>query len=383
MITSVKVNGTAVDLNTVAHDVTITVGRRDLSTTYAPSSCRITFYDVVATSYTALVGKTLTVAGTAYQLFGGYITDVRLTVATPTSGARCDIIAAGPSSRLGLLSVASSGYTSTTVSLRCKQIADECTAQDATFLFSDETGTDEGAYTLSAAAPQTESATNALQSVLDQVGGVLYDNPNDSTGTKPTGTIAYYTNDKASPADVTVSAGSVAFAPTFDQSGQIINDVAVTYDTGTITRSSTTSQTLYGKRTRTVSTTINNSTHATDLADEIISRARRPRWSISDVAIIQPTTGSEIGFTRLGGNLIIDSLPTGSPSSSYTGIVQGWEHRVTSGTMRTTFYLADPAEVGLSIAWYKLPSTYKWNTINPDLIWDNALTLADFQTVGI
>jgi len=381
MITGVKIGGTTVDLNTIAHDVTITIGRKDLQTTYAPSSCRITFYDVVASSYTALVGKTLTISGNAYQLFGGYVTDVRLTVATPTSGARCDIIAAGPSSRLGLLDVNTAGYTSTTVALRCKQIADECLAQDASFAFINETGTDEGAYTLSAAAPQTESATSALQGTVDQVGGVIYDNPDYTPS--PTGRIAYYTNDCASVYDHTWSSSLVEFAPTFQQSGQIINTVAVTYDTGTINRSNITSQTLYGKRTRTVGTSINNSTNATDLADEIISRNRRPRWAISDVSIIQSYIGPELLFTRIGGTLTINDLPAGSPTASYTGVVQGWEHRISSGKMRTTFYLADPADVGLSIAWYKLPSTYKWNTINPDLIWDDALTLADFETVGI
>jgi hypothetical protein len=376
MITGVTVGGTAIDLNTVAHDVTITIGRKDLQTTYAPSSCRITFYDVVATSYTALVGKTITVSGNAYQLFGGYVTDVRLTVATPTSGARCDIIAAGPSSRLGLLDVNTSGYTSTTLALRCKQIADECIAQDGSFYFSDETGTDEGAYTLSAVAPQTESATTALQGTVDQVGGVIYDNPYDSTS--PTGRIAYYTNDCNTVAENTWSSSLIEFAPTFEQSGQIINNVAVTYDTGTINRSSTTSQTLYGKRSRTVGTTINNTTEATDLADEIISRTRRPRWANSNVSVIQSYSGPELLYTRIGGSLTINDLPDGSPSSTYTGIVQGWEHRISSGKMRTTFYLADPADVGLTIAWYKLPSTYKWNTVNPALIWDNALTLADF-----
>lgn len=376
MITAVYIGGTSVDLNTIAHDVSITIGRRDLSTTFAPSSCRITFYDVIATSYTALVGKTLQVSGNAFQLFGGYVTDVRLTVATETSGARCDIIAAGPSSRLGLLDVNQSGYAATTVKLRCKQIADECLAQDASFVFVDETGTDEGTYTLSAATAQTTSATTALQNVLEQVDGFLYDNPDYSAS--PTGRIAYYTNDCPSVADASFAANLVEFAPTFDQSGQIINDVTVTYNTGTLNRSNATSQTLYGKRTKTIPTTIDNPTNATDLADEIISRTRRPRWAISNVSVIQSYTGPELGFTRIGGNLTIASLPDGSPTTEYTGVVQGWDHRITSGTMRTTFYLADQAEVGRSIAWYKLPIAYTWDTINPALIWDNALTLADF-----
>ena len=376
MITAVYIGGASVDLNTIAHDVTITIGRKDLQTTYAPSSCRITFYDVVATSYTALVGKTLQVSGDAYQLFGGYVTDVRLTVASETSGARCDIIAAGPSSRLGLLDVNQTGYAATTVALRCKQIADECLAQDASFYFSNETGTDEGAYTLSAEAAQTQSATSALQGTVDQVGGLIYDNPYHLTS--PTGTVAYYTNDCPSVYDNAFAADHTEFAPTFDQSGQIINNVTVTYNSGTINRSNTTSQTLYGKRSRTIGTTIDNPTNATDLADEIISRNRRPRWAISNVSIIQSYIGPELGFTRIGGNLTIGSLPDGSPTTEYTGVVQGWEHRIANGKMRTTFYLADQADVGRSIAWYKLPSTYKWNTVNPALIWDNALTLADF-----
>jgi hypothetical protein len=381
MISSVKVDGATVDLNTVAHDVSITIGRRDLTTTFAPSSCRITFYDVVASTYTALVGKTLTVAGSAYQLFGGYITDVRLTVATETSGARCDIIAAGPSSRLGLIDVNAAGYSSTTLALRCKQIADEAIAQDSSFYFINETGTDEGTYTLASVPAATQSATTALQGTVDQVDGVIYDNPTNDLS--PTGQVAYYTNDKEIGTTVVIAADRVLFAPTFEQSGQIINNIVVGYDSGTIQRSNATSQTLYGKRTRTIGTTIVSSTQATDLADEIISRSRRPRWAISDVTITQPASGAETLYSRIGFELAIDSLPYGSPSGSYVGIVQGWEHRITGGTHRTTFYLADPAEVGRSIAWYKVTSSYYWDTINPSVTWDNALTLADFETVGI
>jgi hypothetical protein len=381
MIASVKVDGATVDLNTVAHDVSITIGRRDLTTTFAPSSCRITFYDVVASTYTALVGKTLTVTGSSYQLFGGYITDVRLTVATPTSGARCDIIAAGPSSRLGLVNVNASGYASTTLSMRCKQIADEAIAQDASLYFITETGPDEGQYTLAALPAATQSATTALQATLDQIDGVVYDNPTNYLS--PTGQVAYFSNDVDTGTTVTIAANRVLFAPTFEQSGQIINDVIVGYDSGVIQRSNATSQTLYGKRTRTIGTTIVTSAQATDLADEIISRSRRPRWSISDVTITQPTSGAETLYSRIGFELVIDSLPFGSPTASYTGIVQGWEHRITGGEHRTTFYLADPADVGKAISWEKVPSLYKWNTINPSVTWDNALTIADLQTVGI
>lgn len=377
MIVSVKVDGTTVDLDTISHDVSISVGRRDLDTTFAPSACRITFYDVVATTYTALVGKKLEVNGFSQRLFGGYITDVRLTVASATSGARCDIIAAGPSSRLGLLTTGTSGYAAQTVSARCGAIATEATTQDATFVFSNEVGTDEGAYSLSSQTATSTSATSAFQGVLEQIGGVLYDNPAHATST--TGMVAYYANDCTSIGSVTATAGLVAFAPTFEQSGQIINDVTVTYDTGTINRSSTLSQTTYGKRTKLVTTKIDNATNATDLADEIIARARRPRWAISDVTIYQPTSGAETGYARIGGSLTITSLPAGSPSSTYTGIVQGWDHKISNGTHRTTFYLADPADVGLAIAWNQIPSTsiYRWNTIQTAVIWDNALTLAD------
>jgi hypothetical protein len=304
------------------------------------------------------------------------VTDVRLTVASTTSGARCDIIAAGPSSRLGLLNVGTSGYSGSTVSARCAAIAADCTAQDASFVFVNETGDDEGAYTLSAMTAQTQSATTALQDVLEQVDGVLYDNPDYSAS--PTGRIAYYTNDATTVNAYTWSPSLIEFAPTFDQSGQIINTVDVTYNTGTVNRSSTDSQTLYGKRSRSITTTIDNSTNATDLADEIISRSRRPRWAINDVTVIQGYSGPELLYTRIGGSLTIGLLPTGSPTSSYTGIVQGWDHLITSGTMRTTFYLADPADVGLTIAWNALPNTKKWNTVQTGLIWDNALTLADF-----
>ena len=382
MIDAVYFDGSAVELDTIAYDVGIIVGRRDTTTTYAPSSCRITFYDVVADSYTALVGKTLVIAGNAYCLFAGYITDVRLTVATATSGARCDIIAAGPSSRLGLIQAGASGYAAHTLEDRLDAIATEATSQGG-FDFSDQTGTDEGAYTLSAYTAGATTATSLFQEFLEPYGGCLYDLPDDGSIYVPTttGKIAYYTADLA-PDDFygqNLNASLTLFAPVFDQSGQIINDVVITYDTGTVTRSNAESQLLYGKRTRSITTTIDNATNARDLGDEIISRARRPRWNISEVVYEQSTIGPEILYPRIGNEITVNDLPTGSPTTTYVGIVQGWEHKISQQKFRTTFYVADPAELGYGIPWEKIPQTasYQWDSINHTVIWDNALTLAD------
>lgn len=376
MITSVKVNGASIDLTTIAYDVSISVGRRDTSTSYAPSSCRITFYNVSATSYTGFVGQTLTVQGNPFLLFGGFITDVRLTVESTTNGARCDIIAAGPSSRLGLLNVGTSGYAAQTVRARLAAIGADVTTQSSSLGFSGETGLDEGEYNLSAYTGGTTDALSLMSDTVDPIGGVIYDNPG-AGGT--IGKIAYHTVDKAVSSTITPSSTTVLWAPTFDQSGQVINDLNVISDVGTITRSNTDSQTLYGKRTRTVTTTISDLTNATDLADELIGRLRRPRWSISDVTIDQSLTAPEQLYSGIGNTLTVTNLPTGSPVSTYTGYVQGWEHRIANETFRTTFYLADPADVGHTLAWNEIPnsSAYKWNTIRAATIWDNALSLAD------
>ena len=386
MIQYIYIDGIEIELDTVAHDVSITVGRKDTTTTYAPSSCRITFYDVIAETYTALVGKRLNVYSGEARNFGGFITDVRLSVATETSGARCDIIAAGPSSRLGLFQVSTPGYATQTVTDRLASISTDMFALDNSVKYTNQTGTDEGLYTLSAEPAGTFSGISGMVDVLQQVGGCLYDLPNEPLATvTPTGigSVAYYTNDYFSTEYYEPSASQVAFAPIFDQSAQIINTITVTYDTGTITRSNAASQALYGPRARLVSTNINNATDATDLADELISRERRPRWSMSDVTIEQGLL--EIPVVQIGTELNITNLPAGSPTSNYLGIVQGWEHRYTNGTHRTTYYLADPAEVGQALPWNKIPDTssYQWDSINPTTIWDNALTLSDIEGIAV
>jgi hypothetical protein len=376
MITSVKVNGTAIDLTTIAYDVSISVGRRDTTTDYAPSSCRITFYNVSATSYTGFVGQTLAVQGNPWLLFGGFITDVRLTVESTTSGARCDIIAAGPSSRLGTLNVGTSGYPAQTVRARLGQIAADTTAQSSSLTFSGETGLDEGEYNLSAYTAGTTDALALMTDTVNPIGGVIYDNPG-AGGT--IGKIAYHTVDRTPSSTLSPTSTTVLWSPTFDQSGQVINDLNVFSDAGTVSRSNTDSQTLYGKRTRDVTTRIADITNATDLADELIGRLRRPRWAISDVTIDQSLTAPEQLFSSIGNKLVITNLPTGSPFTTYTGYVQGWEHRIANETFRTTFYLADPADVGHTLAWNEIPNStaYKWNTIRAATIWDNALTLSD------
>lgn len=383
MISAVIIDGTSVDLDTVAYNVDINVGRTDNTSTYAPSSCRLILYDVVGTSsatrYNGLIGKQLIVRdenSPPRNYFAGFITDVRLTVPTPTSGARVEVIAAGPSIRCALTEVGASGYPAQTVIDRINAIGAELEAAQPNIQIEYLVEANEN-YTLAAYTGGPINGITALANTVGIAGGFVYDNP------------AYGVNNGLY---VTAQSGgamggafatefeTVLYAPAFTQNGQIINDVTVDYSGGSVTETSTYSASLYGRREARVSTTIDNATQANLLADNIISRSRRPRWNVTGITVLNPSIYQ--WPTTLRGGFTVANLPSGSPTPDGTwyGVIEGWNHRFENGEHRQTFFLSDRVAAGQAIEWqYVVPSTtYEWNTINSTLIWDNAVALIDF-----
>ena len=368
MIGYVEVDDTLVELSTIAADVSIRVGRQDVYTAYAPSSCRIVFYDATVNLSSYVVGQSLEVFDTSMGArFTGDITDATLTVASPTSGATLVVTAVGRSARLAYRTQTSLRPEENVVDRTSALLTDGGLGGAASVL---QWATADLSTRVAAQTANPGAILRGLDEVTSSARSVIFDRGDGAV---------VWQSIRYRPSISTVgsmSIGSVLFAPTFQQSNQIINRVRVSYATGEVQLDDTTSQSRFGIREAAYSTQLVSMGDAADLATDYMKRSKRPRWAMPTVTFVQAATETRY---EIGQVVSIPSLPTGSPTSTYYGVVEGWEDSYQRGDHRTTYFLSDPAVSGVALQWDDIPSTspYRWDTIDTNVIWDDALTLAD------
>lgn len=362
-ISGITVGTTVVDLNTVGADVTIRIGRQDIFTNYATSAARITLYDVVTDLTEPYVGQTLEIFRSPSGVnFWGKITDAVLTVPTATSGATLTVTAVGDGANISYTAVGASGYPQQTANDRRNALGAEGVS------VSSEWTSAENNSVLAAYTGGTTSARTILEDMAASTRSLVYTAPGGQTRIQSMSyrnTLAVQTLDET----------KTIFSPTWTQDVQVVNGVNVEYAGGTVSVTDVRSIALYGPRTATYTTTLVNQADATRLANLILARSKRPRWQLSSVSIIQSAT--EVVY-NVGQPVKITTLPTGSPASVAYGVIEGWEHRYVGDRHTTTYFVSDPVQSGIALAWEDIPSgtNYQWQDVLP-IVWDDAITLSD------
>ena len=372
-IYSVSIGGVAVTDADVSSEIEITHGRSDFYTSVATSSARITIYSRDVSVYKAIVGLSCVIKSTiSVNHFTGTITDVQLRVDDATSGNTVTITAVSATALLGLRLVGATEYPAETVALRLARIF-----TDAGYLLAD--------YTLQLSAEdlaivtdlRPASVTTALDAIGDVTPGLSAFTYDDVDGQIVIQSVSW----RATAGIVTASTSSgVLFAPVFGQTVQIVNQIKATYNTATqtVTVDNATSQASFGVRSATLATHFVSVTDATRAATQIIGRSRKPRWTIDEITILQDSP--EVVLV-VGQVYDVAVLPTGSPSTTYSGCVEGFAQRFSRGDQSTIVYLSDAALSGLALKWSAIPSTaaYRWNTVRAAAQWQDAYTLGDIK----
>jgi len=376
MIGEVRVDSVIVDLNTISADVVIRVGRSDIFTKTATSTCRIVFRGVTTDTTTPYVGTIVEVYNTvATKVFEGVITDAVLTVETSTSGANLTVTALGNTTRAGFtlegLATYPGEFGTRSEHLPAETI-DQRLARFNTLLPSPaitiqayKSVTDRN---LTAYVGPDQSVIAHIENISDSARGLFYDAGNGNL----------YWQDvewRNAQSVLTFDPDAVLFAPIWVQNAQVVNDVTVNYSGTSVFTFDQRSIDLYGRRELSVSTILVDSANASALASSLLSRSKRPRWQIESIGYVQGPT--EVTYL-VGQPVKITNLPAGSPAPIAYGIVEGYEHRYIRDTHTTTYFLSDPVQSGIALAWEDLPAdaASEWQDALP-IVWDDAITLSD------
>ncbi len=408
MITSVTVNGTALDLSGIEYRVTVSHGRNDITATPQASDASMTLYGFA--TIPVEISDVVVIQAYGVKRFTGRVSDLTLTheyhpSALATYVARLDVTLTGNLSRLGLAFVGDAGYVEQLLDARATAIL-----------------TDTGAvYTNNSDPLMTQAALDPLlggYSALDlltalgtETGSTLADLPDgnvlwesysrrgvgynpatwatlDPTDTYPD--IPYvwadvYSRTDDAPLTVNLPASAVAWSPVWRTTNQtILNDVTVTYGLAGVDHINETdppSITTHDRRAFTLATKLTEATDAQTRADDIIRSQSEPRYAMTNVQVLmEELTAPQLTAVLdliTGSRVNLSNTPQPSPISSYVGIVEGWSESYTPGQHTLVLSLSDPRFSYLQVKWSEVSTTLAWSGTSPTIQWYNVIVPAD------
>lgn len=340
-------------------------------------------------------------AGTPTTIFTGDVTDIQTTVLSSgtTVTTVTDLICTSALAKLAILNVNVDGYAEQLEGDRMLSVLDEALAASwnelpttkmwtdyTTEIWTDLRGYDSspidtpGLFTL---YTQTAGITNAYEYatlVANSGMGQLFETP--------AGLIGYADQDHR--ADYLTANGFIDLSKNFILSDginittsrdNITNDAIITY--GSPAASSQTidadSIDLYGRSAQNITTLLKNSADADTYADRIVLLNAEPHPVISGIGvqIDTPTMTSTLLNALVGVffgmPLSITNFPSNLYAHDFFGYVEGWTWTINRFSARLDLNVSDVTFSAKAVAWQDVYSGELWNTLDPELDWQNAL----------
>jgi len=210
------------------------------------------------------------------------------------------------------------------------------------------------------------TVTNALelaQAASQSSMGVLYAQPQN-------GRLKYQTYlDRQSNTQIELTTSDVLSSDytLTTSTNEVVNQVALTYGTGSsgTTYNDTTSQTTYGIRSGTRSTTLHNVADANSQAQTLLAGRRAPSYNLTSItintAIISDSLRTQLAAVECGTRIAIGSLPT-PELQSFEGFIEGYTWTAARGQEIIQMNLSNADLLYPYTLWNELNGTDTWNT---------------------
>lgn len=398
-VTSVLLDGSPLDLDTVEWSVIVSHGRTDIAGSPQPSTARLTLTLRSPDVLPDAIARTLEVESHSTPRFTGEVTGMRIEHATTADDVdprtRVHVYAVGNLNKLATLTDGAAGFIEETMIDRATGILD---ATGLTYAISSDDGT-----VLLAHDPETRTVLDWLNELCETVGATMADLPDgtilfesytrrslDFTAgiwAGADGTWADYAGQwQAGRATLALPAESVMWAPQWEKAvDTVLNDVTVTYGAAdpqtTVTAGDSNSVTRYGTRSVELVTTIKLEAAAQARADAIITAQASARWRMSQVTVLVDTLDATdlalLLALESGDRVNVDGNPGVSPATAYVGIVEGWTDTYSPSGHRMTLYLSDPRFSFALADWGQIDTAVTWADVNATVAWSDIVLPAD------
>ena len=401
MITSVTVNGVALDLEGIEYRVTVSHGRNDITSNPQASDASMTLFGFA--SIPIEIADTVVINANSVARFTGRVSDLTLRHDYNPNGdyvARLDCTIMGTLAELGLMYVGAAGYAKELLDVRVENILTE-------------TGL---AYANNSDPAMTQLAMDAIDggySALDllnalgtETGGTLCDLPDGNVlwesysrrgygynpahwsdmGLDTWADVDYvwadvYDRTTTAPQTVDLPHEAVVWSPTWSNTNQtILNDVTVIYDAGGTsleTGSEVESIATYGRRATSLTTQLYYLADAQTRVADILRAQGEPRYALQNIQVImdeltEPTLTNVLDLIS-GSRVSIQNTPQPSPIEDYTGVVEGWTEYFTPGQDILSISLSDPRFSYATCRWNEVSEVLLWSGVSPTVQWYNVV----------
>jgi hypothetical protein len=384
--------------------VSITSGRTDIYSQAVAGYCTLQIINLDESVFAFKVndGMTLQIkdsTGTYTPVFGGSLTDIGIEVQAAGSAGiatSATLTALGALSRLpkaltaGVLSKDLDGdqiaviltdllvnnWTEVPAALQWNTYPSTVTWANA-----ENTGLgeiDSGIYELADRSSDITDMYSLVSALANSGFGYLYEDP--------LGRISYAGADHrqnylAANGYVTISANTAISSGirTIMQSGDVRNDIALKWKSGTETASDATSIASFGKLSQSIDTTLEHAIDAEAQAQRYLDLRSYPRAKFESITF--PITSPELDDEDrdallnifMGMPIRITDLPLNISNGQFEGYVEGWSWGVSLNSIYLTLNVSPIEFSQVAINWSQVSPSEHWNTLSNTLTWENAI----------
>jgi hypothetical protein len=406
----VKVNGSTVTGVTLS-GLTITSGRTDIYTQALAGYCNLTLIETSEASVPFEINDAVTVevqdsSANYVSLFGGFITDLGITVQTSGSTAtsqQIKIVAVGALARLSravyvgnfahqfdgdrilelLTTVLFDQWNEVPAAEAWNNYDPLVQWQDA-----ENTGLGEidtpGDYELHSENNLNDTVYNLASRFATSGLGYLYEDAQGRIGYADSTHRAQYLGTNGY-VDLD---GNDAIGPALSilkRAGDVRNSITIAYGSGgnqSVTDEDAASITQFGQLASTILTTLRNQGDAEAQAAFYLLIRAYPQFALRQITF--PVASPEISNTErddllnvfMGQPLNIINLPANMVGGEFQGFVEGWTWTASLNQLNLTLNVSPLAFSLQAFRWNSVPMTETWNTISPTLDWLNATIVA-------
>jgi hypothetical protein len=401
----VKVDGVTVTSATLS-GLTITSGRTDIYQQPIAGYCNLSLIETAEAAVPYEVNDAVTIEvqdsnGNYVNLFGGFITDLGITVQTSGSTATSQqirIVAVGALARLAR-AVYTGNFAHQFDGERIEELlstvlfdqwnevpaAETWNGYDATTQWQDaeNSGLGEidtpGDYELHSETGLNDTVYNLASRYATSGLGYLYEDAQGRIGYADSTHRAQYL---ATNGYVDLD-GNHAIGPALSivkRAGDIRNSITLGYGTGSasVTDEDADSISAYGQLANTISTTLRHQADAEVQAAFYLALRANPEFSLQQITF--PVGSSEIDNSDrdnllnvfMGMALNITNLPSNMVNGEFLGFVEGWTWSAGLNRLDLTMNLSALQFSLQAFRWNSVPDTESWNTLSPTLDWANA-----------
>ena len=390
--------------STIAN-LSITSGRTSIYEQPVAGFCSVELINFENTDYPFTIGTDILISikdstGTYVDLFGGFISDLEISVQTAGSRgyvAAARITALGALARLARanweLALAKDYdgdqiYTilSDLLLNNWNEVAPALQWQDydptTTWANAENVGLGEidqpGQYEMVARAADPISSYTIASQIAESALGYMFE---DSSGRIGYADALHRQNYLAANGYTTISANtSIGVGlKSVTRSGDVRNFITLNYKNQQIVESDLASISQYGKFAEIFDTNLENAGEAAAVAARRLQLKAYPRAFFDSIEFplgspeIDDGDRDDLLNIFMGLPLEITDLPNNIVNTTFQGYVEGWTFRSTYNALSISIN-ASPIEFSqVTLRWNQVSALESWNTINPTLTWENAI----------